>query len=107
MVPRRTRGAELEPAPSRGRDAATGVVERRGARTLQSGFMHVHTFIIQIYAYGLSINTNIFIHNYINMTGENMEIDPYKLFVLNFIALRSSLVALLLNYIFTCPTKWE
>lgn len=56
MVPRRTRGAELEPTPSRGRDAMTGAVERRGARTLQSSFMHVHTFIIQIYAYGLLIS---------------------------------------------------
>lgn len=95
MVPRRTRGAELEPTPSRGRDATTGVVERRGARTLQSGFMHVHTFIIQIYADGLLISrpTLIFFSQLCKHDSEIMEIHLYKLFVLNFISLRSSLVA--------------
>lgn len=37
MDPKRTRGAELEPALSRGRDAVTGVVERRGA----ASYIHI------------------------------------------------------------------
>lgn len=48
-VSRRTRGAELEPTMSRGRDAATGVVERRGAHTLpkESGCTHAHTVVLR------------------------------------------------------------